>query len=134
MVTIEELERLGLNGAAAKLKADMERKHKMMIAYEHYRFVRADQFRAFNERLRIQGNYLKVEMLKEYQGVPPVEVLGKLAEAQERKCFDAFDVMSVAKMDDPLLFGRIDGCNDRFFIAQWDTDIKIEDLLKANEG
>ena len=33
-----------------------------------------------------------------------------------------------------FLFGVVTGCDDRFFIAQWDDDVKIEDILQGDEG
>ena len=51
-----------------------------------------------------------------------------------------FDTFEVAKIEstrvyrDPIVFGRISGCDDRFYIAQYDDDVKIEDLLGPNEG
>jgi len=40
----------------------------------------------------------------------------------------------VTVVPDPILLGRITGCENRYFIAQWDDDVKIEDILKENEG
>ena len=37
-------------------------------------------------------------------------------------------------LKDPILVGRIQGCSDAFVIAQWDTDLKVEDILSATEG
>jgi hypothetical protein len=37
----------------------------------------------------------------------------------------------VKEVIDPIIFGKIDGCTDRFFIAQWDDDVKIEDIVGA---
>ena len=73
----------------------------------------------------------------EYPSAPPQAVLDKVEEAQKVGCFDAFEVCkveSVREYKDPIVFGRITGCPDRFFIAQWDNDVKIEDILKENEG
>lgn len=60
-----------------------------------------------------------------------------LESAHADKCFDKFEVMTVEwhkEVPDPILFGVVNGCADRFFIAQWDTDVKIEDILKDHEG
>jgi hypothetical protein len=35
---------------------------------------------------------------------------------------------------DPIIFGRIKGSNNRYFVAQWDDDVKIEQILRADEG
>ncbi|MGD0652253.1 MAG: hypothetical protein ABSA97_14145, partial [Verrucomicrobiia bacterium] len=69
--------------------------------------------------------------------VPPPAALEKLAEARMFGCFDDFevaDLKTVAVRPDPILFGVIIGCPDKFFIVQWDNDVKIEDILRADEG
>lgn len=50
------------------------------------------------------------------------------------KCFDSFSVAHIAEVKDPILFGEIAECTDKFFIAQWDEDVKIEDILTEKEG
>lgn len=145
--TQERLEKLGFKGASEKLKILSERKKKMAIAYEHYRFVRPEKIVEFNARLRV--NTLKNEdyrttwqelsftKIESYNEVPPEFVLTELEKAVDRKCFDSFEVAHIVtnvKVPDPILFGRIEGCADRFFISQWDDDVKIEDILKENEG
>lgn len=73
----------------------------------------------------------------DYSQVPPQEVLDKVREAKNRRCFDSFEVAKVETVEvrpDPIIFGRIEGCSDRFFVAQWENDVKIEDILKENEG
>lgn len=75
--------------------------------------------------------------IAEYGEVPPAEVLGKVKEAKERNCFDYFEVAKVETVEvrpDPIIFGRINGIDDRFFVAQWDKDVSIDDILMENEG
>lgn len=136
----EKLERLGLKQASKTIEILRERKRKMMLAYEHYRFITPEKLQAFQEKLRCQGDrysyrQLAFVALDLYAKVPPEDVLLKLEEALERKCFDRFDVAHIVEVKvDPLLIGRIDGCHDLFYIAGWDNDVKIEDILKASEG
>ena len=154
----EKLESLGFKSASAKIKQLTERKRKMAIAYEHYRFVTKEKVGAFNDRLKEKtwinssNGYSDKEAMKygwgtwqtlsftsvgNYEEVPPDDVLQKMSEAVDRKCFDGFEVahiISVTKVPDPILFGHILGCSDRFFVAQWDHDVKIEDILATNEG
>lgn len=139
--TIEYLKRLGMKAAAAKVERLKILKRKMAIAYEHYRFLRPEKINAFNEKLRKQTfkNYtyqqLTMTALQDYAEVPPPEVLKELETALERKCFDAFEVAHIVEVkEDPLLLGVITGCKDKFFIGQWDMDVKIEDILRENEG
>ena len=145
--TIDKLEQLGFKKAHSIVKKMAEKKRKMAIAYEHFRFVRQEKIDNFNQKLkektfqregyREMYQQLTFTPVGEYAEVPPADVLGKLEEALGLNCFDAFEIahiVSVVKIPDPLLFGRINGCPDRFFIAQWDNDVKIEDLLATNEG
>ena len=152
MNTITKLEKTGFKKATENLKQVTELKRKMTIAYEHFRYVKQEKIDAFNERLKQQTlkeqgkkgvdlyhNYDKLSFIPvgEYSEVPPTEVLDKMEQAQELKCFDTFEIAkieSVKEYKDPIVFGRINGCPDRFFVAQWDDDVKIEDILKDNEG
>ena len=80
---------------------------------------------------------VKMTSLKGYDKVPPMDCLLDLQKAKGLGCFDNFEVAeveSVVEKPDPIIFGMINGCNDKFFITQWDSDIKIEDILKEHEG
>lgn len=137
----DKLAGLGFTRAANKVSQVVTRKRKMAIAYEHYRFVRSIRIQQFNEELYARSSndpegykYLRLTPVSDYQEVPPVDVLDKMQEAVGRKCFDSFEVAHIERVKDPILFGRIDGCTDYFYVAQWEDDVKIEDLLKENEG
>lgn len=140
---IERMEKAGLTGMAATLKKLKEKKAKMIIAYEHYRFVRPEKFQAFNERLRkeTQKDYtysrLRFTSLEKYSKVPPMNVIESIENANARMCFDGFevaDIESVTVLPDPIVFGIIEGCSDKFYIAQWDNDVNIEDILSETDG
>lgn len=146
-ICVERLEKLGLKSASKKVKDLRELKSKMTIAYEHFRYVKQEKIDAFNEELRkkslkdnsqyISYDVLNFIPLETYQEVPPVDVLDKIEEAIKLGCFDTFEIAkieSVKEVKDPIVFGRITGCPDRFFVGQWDDDVKIEDILKENEG
>lgn len=140
------LDKLGFARAAKELVDLKEKQKNLAIAYEHYRFVTPEKVDAFNMALRAKtGKNMQSLMQMEYQelaftpigdykAVPPEEVLTKLEEAQSHKCFENFEVAFIRNVKDPLLFGRVRGTSNRFFIAQWDNDVTIDDLLKANEG
>lgn len=141
MEKVEQLESLGFRTAATALKEKVEAKRKMAIAYEHYRYVREEKIEEFQNQLRDKthdrhGNYKTLSFASpgEYGQIPPDSVLDKMMEAKERKCFDSFEIAYIRQVNDPILFGRINGCSDRFFIDQWDEDVKIEDILMPNEG
>jgi hypothetical protein len=138
---IDRLEKLGFKAASAEVKLLATRKRKMALAYELYRFVRPERINDFNARLKMQtrkqnGGYqvLDFQPIEHYKTVPPADVLNALEIAQDRQCFDRFEIAYIREIEDPILFGRIDGCGDRFYIGAWDKDVSIEDLLKPNEG
>ena len=141
----DRLARLGFKSAATKIKTAAEKKRKLMIAYEHYRYVTAEKMAAFQQKLReesykrsmsgrSQWKELAFTPLDRYTETPPATVLDSLEVAMGRKCFDKFAVAHIVKVEDPILFGYIEGCSDHFFIDQWDNDVKIQDILKDNEG
>jgi len=143
---VERLRKLGFHKAASDLSSLMVKKRKLAIAYEHYRYVKPEKVAQFNAELLKQTvknsnsianmEYQRLEFvpIEHYHAVPPEDVLQKLEEAQGRKCFDSFEVAYIKNVKDPLLFGRIDGTPNRFFVAQWDNDVSITDLLEDNEG
>ena len=143
----ERLEKLGLKKAANIIKEKRELKRKMTIAYEQFRYVRPEKIEAMNKKLRentekefadrYEYDRLQFISIEEYEQVPPENVLTKVEETIEVGCFDTFEVCkieSVEEVKDPIIFGKIIGCPDLFFVAQWDDDIKIEDILGINEG
>ena len=67
--------------------------------------------------------------IEEYESIPPKEVLTKLRMHKNRLLFDYFTIASVENIKDPLLFGRINETEYRYFIAQWGEDIKLDDLV-----
>ncbi len=142
----ERLLKLGFKTAATELAVLIDTKRKLALAYEHYRFVTPEKVAAFNVALmqktgknmksisNMEYQRLDFTPIAQYRTVPPDSVLASLETAQKRKCFDSFEIAYIKNVKDPLLFGRVDGTPNRFFIDQWDDDVKIEDLLKENEG
>lgn len=140
------LEKLGFKTAGIELKGLLQKQKNLAIAYEHYRYVTPERVNEFNQKLLNKtGKNLHSMLTMEYQTlaftpiecyakVPPDDVLASLEVAQDRKCFDAFEVAYIKNVKDPLLFGRVNGTPNRFFIAQWDNDVTIDQLLKENEG
>lgn len=142
---VDLLERLGFKTAATRVKDLKDRKRKLALAYELYRFVRPEKIEEFNRRLRAKtskpGRWgmneyqtLAFTPIGTYQEVPPAHVLASLETAQGHKCFDSFEIAHIVDVKDPILFGRINNCDDRFYIDQWDNDVRIEDILASNEG
>lgn len=151
-ITASQLRALGFDTAANEVNRQVQLSSKLTVAYEHFRFVTPENIAAFQERLKVgsmketgknqwgtitEHKTLKFTALKDYPNVPPVESLSALEEAIKIGCFDTFEIASihwVKQVPDPILFGLITGCEDRFFIAQWDDDVKIEDILQGDEG
>lgn len=144
-----ELAELGFTQAAAKLKQDRELARKLRIAFEHFRVVTPENIARFQEELKtksLKNHYrdysysydqLVFTPICSYGKVPPADVLQKVREAKALGCFDDFEVatvQSVKVIPDPLIFGRISGSANRYFVAQWDDDVKIEDILREDEG
>jgi hypothetical protein len=67
--------------------------------------------------------------LASYDRVPPVEVLDKIEEHHRRGLFDYMTIASVKGLPDPIVSGRFIDDDRRFFIAQYDTDVSIDDLI-----
>jgi hypothetical protein len=146
-ISIERLKELGLEKAAMDMQNIQEFDRKCAVAYEKFRYVTQQKIDEFQKRIRVKTekkeqwgftyDTLKFTDLKQYSDVPPESVLSLLESARKENCFDYYEVAkieSVKERVDPILFGRIKNCPDRFFIGQWDTDVKIEDILKENEG
>lgn len=138
---ISKLETLGFTAAAAKIKELKEKSRKMAIAYQHFRFVRPEKIAAFQKKLyeKTQNDTegyktLGFTPVSEYEKTPPDDVLVSLESAMDKKCFDSFEVAHIKRMKDPIIFGKIKGCADSFYIAQWDNDVSIEEILGPNEG
>ena len=143
----DKLEKTGFKTASNRIKEFKNLKRKMTIAYERFRYVKPEKITAFNERLKKETqkedknahyyNQLIFISIDQYEEAPPISVLEKIEEAQEIGCFDTFKIAkinSIKQVKDPIVFGIINGCPDKFFITQWDSDIAIEDILKENEG
>ena len=147
--TEAELRELGLTEAANEMKRQRELARKLRIAFEHFRVVTPEQLMRFEGELRgkvsrealLSGRYsyqaLKFTALEAYPNVPPGEVLQKIREAKTHGCFDRFEVLTLETVEvipDPVVFGIIFGCDNKYFVAQWDDDVKIEDILREDEG
>lgn len=155
---VEELQSLGFDKAAKGLDVKTKTRRKLMLAYENYKVLTPEALEIFQEELKkksmeiyrdgkrvanidksrmqtLKYDRVRMRSLSEYPEVPPVDVLEKLKEAKRTEVFDTFevaDVESVEVREDPIIFGRINGCPDRFFIAQWDNDLKFEDMVKES--
>jgi hypothetical protein len=120
----KELYQLGFTQLAQKIQAEADRIVKeMYLAAAGYTKVTGQQVLAHSYRLP-SGYYLREQALQEYMGsgdqtsIPPPEVLSALKNAQDLKVFDSFIIMSVERVEDPILFGKINGSKDYYFVAE----------------
>jgi len=160
MDTLELLKEIGMSKASDGLEKKIELRSKLFTAYQNFQFICKEAVDRFNKNLRekteviydkktkevrkkvdpkkwneVVYDKLVFSKLSDYPYVPPADVLMKVKDAMDKKCFDTFEVAkieSVVEIIDPIIFGKIDGCTDLFFIAQWDEDVKFEDLMKDN--
>lgn len=72
---------------------------------------------------------LSLTPVSEYEGVPPTDVLSKMKEAKDCQIFDSFEIISVKRVPDPILVGKMEGTKDLFYIAEWDDDVSIDDFI-----
>ena len=76
------------------------------------------------------GQYAWEEVpIATYNGIPPENVLLVLKEQKEKELFDDFTIASVESIKDPLLLGRVNGVQERFFLAQWGSDVTLDDII-----
>ena len=67
--------------------------------------------------------------VKDYKAIPPAHALAALKNAMAKEIFDEFTIGAVTAMKDPFLLGRINGSDDRYFLAQWGDDIALDDVI-----
>ena len=132
------LDKLGFKTVTKKL----ELAKKLSPAYEKYMFVTEEKIQKFNQKLMEESKTedknsysfkkLFFTPIDQYGEIPPAHVLDKIEKAQEDGIFDKFEVARIKWQTiskDPIVFGSIYGCSDYFFIAQWDDDVRFEDIV-----
>jgi len=146
MATVDRLEKLGFKRASKELVEKEALNKKLVLAYQHFKWLTPEDVTVFNEELQKKTlkedsktrDYKKLVFITvaNYGTVPPTDILEKMEKAIEIGCFDNFEIAkieSIKEVKDPILFGCIVGCGDRFFIAQWDDDVKFEDIVGKGE-
>jgi hypothetical protein len=132
------LAKLGFKAAVSQI----DRIDRMKIAYEQFMFVTPEHIQNFNAKLRAETlqedkrtrrfKTLVFTDIEKYGAIPPEETLAKIEKAQGMNIFDRFEIAKIdwkEEIIDPIVFGRINECEDYFFVAQWDDDVHIEDLI-----
>lgn len=139
---VEDIQKRLLKMGFKRAVSQIDKIERMKAAYEKFTFVTPQHVRTFNEKLRketIQEDkrarrfkQLVFIDIEKYNAIPPEETLLKIENAQELGIFDRFEIAKIdwkEEIIDPIIFGRINECEDYFFIAQWDDDVKVEELI-----
>lgn len=148
-VDAKQLRELGFERQAEVLDEAKALEAKCEMAYALYRYVTPEDIEKFNERLKKETfstsgtkggvdyyhNYDKLVFIPvaDYDEIPPVHVLDRMKEAKEWGCFDTFTiakVVGVKEYKDPIVWGKINGVGDLFFISQWDDDVSWEGIME----
>ncbi len=130
----ELLLELGMTKIAEKVLRKGFGKKKLLQAIKEYRYATGEDLDDFNKDMKQYGKELVVVKIKDYDKIPPDDVLESLKEAKAKECFDSFHIAYIRKVKDPLLFGKIDDFkNLYFFVAQWGDDVKIEDIIGIDD-
>ena len=141
------LKSIGLTAVAETIEETSSLSDKLKEAYARYRYLSPSAIQRFQDKLLRERTteaggatiykQLRFTRLEQYPKLPPDEVLAALEQAKSYQCFDYFEVAdleTVKQLPDPLLLGCVNNCADKFFITQWDEDVKIQDILQGDEG
>uniref|UniRef100_A0A6M3JDS1 Uncharacterized protein n=1 Tax=viral metagenome TaxID=1070528 RepID=A0A6M3JDS1_9ZZZZ len=127
---IKLLKELGLNAISEKLLRKKTGKEKLLKATNDYRYATKLDLDDFNKEMRKFNKELVVVAMKDFDRLPPDDVLVELKKARDKKCFDTFHIAYIRAVKDPILFGKIEDFNEiYFYIAQWGDDVNIEDII-----
>ena len=151
MTKAEEYRDLGLHRIATALETKANKVLKeFAISAAGYKRINRSELYKFNEDLYALGdltskrtlietpleNYVgqdKAEgdmVLEAELAIPPADVLEALKVAKGAELFDAFSVLHIKYVPDPILCGKINESKDLYFIADWGTDVRLSDIVK----
>lgn len=152
MHELELAEKAGFTKGVAAAKQVQEVHGRLARAFEHYRYVTQEKIDTFMRQLRLSTekeegrpgidlfvsfDTLALVSAEEYHGVPPKDVSLEVTRARETGIFDTMEVAYIEterENHDPIIFGRVNGCSHRFYIAQWGDDVSINDILGEHGG
>jgi hypothetical protein len=87
-------------------------------------------------KFHCSGPYPNVDWIEtpteKYQGIPPSHVLSAFERAKETGIFEKFAIVTVEKVQDPLLIG-ITKDDRRGLIDHWDSDIDLDEVIGLTE-
>lgn len=141
---LDMLKSLGFNRLSKTVSQFAERAMKEnLAAVSGYTKILRAKFDEADVRIRNKSDHalqLSLTPVERYLGqnfeegavggvsLPPMDVLKKMEAAKKEGLFDSFAIIHVAKVQDPILVGGIDGSQDMYFIAEWGDDISLSDL------
>ncbi len=124
------LKELGMEKLAETLLKKKRGRERLLKAVEKYQYATGEDIDDYNKTLKESGRELKIVEIKDYTKLPPDDVLEALSAAKEADLFDSFHIAYIARVKDPILFGKIKAFpNLFFFIAQWGNDVKFEKIF-----
>ena len=124
------LKKLGMNKLASRVEEKSHGREAIKKALETFNYLTQRDLDFFREDIRKNGKDIKIEKIQDYGTLPPSDVINKLEETQKLGIFDEFVILSIVKVKDPILFGKVEGFKDLyFFIAQWGDDVTFEEIL-----
>jgi len=149
---LELAEKAGFTRAVQAAKDVQDRRKRLAIAFEHFRYVTLEDIETFQNQLRESTftnngtayprlvetfDVLALVLIEDYHGLPPEAVVKEVARVKDMGVFDAMEVAYVQtkRVDrDPIIFGTITGCPHRFYVAEWGDDVSINDILGKHDG
>jgi len=143
---VELAEEVGFTAAAKRMESEYSVAKRVIRACTDYKCVTKEEVDAFNDKLKLSTmkdtsysatwKELTMTAIEDYSEMPPRDVLIALRHAKATGIFDRFEIATITNREhvrdpDPILFGRIEGTGDRFFIAEWGDDVKLSDIVSA---
>ena len=129
--TIALYKEIGQDRVVKDLELLYARSAKINAAIEsgYDKVVTKAQVKKYAEKLPTNKRLIIDELATYEKPIPKMSAIA-VREAKRANVFDSFQVFHIEEVKDPIIFGRIKEDDSRyFFIAEWDEDIKVEDLI-----
>ena len=127
---IKLLKKLGMDKLAGRLEEKSKGREAIKTALANYNYLTQRDIDFFREDIRKHGKDIRIDKIEDYGSLPPDDVIEQLKQAKDKKIFDEFVILSIIKVKDPILFGKVEGFKELFFfIAQWGDDVTFAEIL-----
>lgn len=130
----DQLKEVGMTQCLMQVEKQIEvvNKRQELLDYK-YIVITQKQIDTFMRRISGGSIYDRREWhertLDSSSHLPPPKVVEAIKIHQDRKVFDYLTIACVLNVPDPIVFGRLNDSDDRFFIAQWGEDVCLDDLI-----